>query len=75
MVIGCQYMVPATRRRHYLRTIKNKRLRSNNKVVIIVHGITERHLARVFRVGLLVALNIEASEFITKVGNEWIIAE
>lgn len=61
-------MVPGTRRRHYLRTIKIKRSRSNNKVVIIVHGITERLLARFFRV--LVALNIEASEFITKVGNE-----
>lgn len=61
-------MVPGTRRRHYLRTIKNKRSRSNNKVVIIVHGITERHLARFF--GVLVVLNIEASEFINKVGNE-----
>lgn len=61
-------MVSGTIRRHYLRKIKNKRSRSNDKVVIIVHGITQRHLARFFRV--LVALNIEASEFITKIGNE-----
>lgn len=61
-------MVPGTRRRHYLKDDKNKSSRSNNKVVIIVHGITERHLARFF--GVLVTLNIGASEFITKVGNE-----